>query len=146
MTETFYKKVQRRNRVRYEPVLQHETFGALPEGFYMVRVKPGKTSVRQRIYPATDEVEAALRIAEDAMLDALREADKLIPRNTPITPAQQKAWRKFEKAMGDGMYALERASLQEIVEAGMRSLANYVGKTEEWDGANSVITYPLSAV
>lgn len=120
--ETFYRKVG----TRYLPALQSDTFGAMPHGIYLVHVKPGSTSVTHCIEPDFASVEAALKVMQDAMVEAMREAEKMRPMSLPITDKQKKAWQTFDRAMGDGMYTMCRASLQEIVDSGVQAVREYI--------------------
>lgn len=126
MEETFYRKIGKGKGTRYEPVLQSDTFAAMPHGIYLVRVKPGSTSMTHCLEPDFASVEAALNVMQDAMVDAMQEAEKMRPRSVPITDKQKKAWQAFDKAMGDGMYTMCRASLQDIVDAGVQAVRDNI--------------------
>jgi gamma-glutamyltranspeptidase len=65
---------------------------------------------------------AAGRVAEDAMTRAMHMASELRPQKTPITPGQQKAWKKLAKEFGDDLAALSINSARDIAEAGMNAL------------------------
>jgi hypothetical protein len=65
---------------------------------------------------------AAGRVAEDAMCDAIRKASEMRPQRTPITPGQQRAWKKLAKEFGDGLATLQINSARDIAEAGLKSL------------------------
>ena len=126
MEETFYRKIGTGKGTRYEPALQSDTFGAMPHGIYLVRIKPGVTSITHCLEPDFASVESALNVMQDAMVDAMQEAEKMRPRNVPITEKQKKAWHAFDRAMGDGMYTMCRASLQDIVDAGVKVVREYI--------------------
>jgi hypothetical protein len=65
---------------------------------------------------------AAGRVAKDAMIRAMHMGSELRPQKTPITPGQQKAWKKLAKEFGDDLAALKINSAHDIVEAGMNAL------------------------
>lgn len=126
MEETFYRKIGTGRGTRYEPALQSDTFAAMPHGIYLVRVKPGSTSMTHCLEPDFASVEAALKVMQDAMVDAMQQAEKMRPRSVPITDKQKKAWQAFDKAMGDDMNLMCRASLQEIVDAGVKAVREHI--------------------
>jgi hypothetical protein len=65
---------------------------------------------------------AAGRYAEDAISRAISKASELRPKNTPITEAQQKAWRKLAKEMGDELCTLYGLSVRDCAEAGVQAM------------------------
>jgi hypothetical protein len=65
---------------------------------------------------------AAGRVAEDAVCRAMVDASELRPARTPITPAQQRAWRKLAKEMGDELCTLHGASVRDWAEAGINAM------------------------
>jgi hypothetical protein len=52
----------------------------------------------------------------------LNKASEMRPARTPITPAQQRAWKKLAKEFGDELCTLNGASIHDIAEAGVRAL------------------------
>ena len=114
-----YEKVGR----RYVPVAEnyddHYTF---PKGNHLVMCYPGGESRQFDIDPNYAALIAASRVAEDAMCKALNKASELRPARTPITPAQQRAWKKLAKEFGDELCTLNGASIHDIAEAGVRAL------------------------
>jgi len=114
-----YEKVGR----RYVPVAEnyddHYTF---PKGNHLVMCYPGGESRQYNIDPNYAALIAASRVAEDAMCKALNKASEMRPARTPITPAQQRAWKKLAKEFGDELCTLNGASIHDIAEAGVRAL------------------------
>jgi hypothetical protein len=53
---------------------------------------------------------------------AIGKAAELRPKNTPITEAQQKAWRKLAKEMGDELCTLYGLSVRDCAEAGVKAM------------------------
>lgn len=66
--DTLYYKVGR----RYKPWGRPYAGDAHPDGFYLLQVTPGCRATTP-VEPAFVQVEAALRVAEDAMLRAMAE-------------------------------------------------------------------------
>jgi hypothetical protein len=120
-----YEKVGR----RYVPVAEnyddHYTF---PKGNHLVMCYPGGESRQYNIDPNYAALIAASRVAEDAMCRALHKASEMRPARTPITPAQQRAWKKLAKEFGDELCTLNGASVHDIAEAGVRALQTEADK------------------
>ena len=120
-----YEKVGR----RYVPVAEnyddHYTF---PKGNHLVMCYPGGESRQYNIDPNYAALIAASRVAADAMCKALNKASEMRPARTPITPAQQRAWKKLAKEFGDELCTLNGASIHDIAEAGVRALQQEADK------------------
>jgi hypothetical protein len=116
----FYEKVGR----RYVPVAEYddELLDSFPKGNHLVMCYPGGMSRVFNIDPNYAALIAASRVAEDAMCRALNKASEMRPARTPITPAQQRAWKKLAKEFGDELCTLNGASVHDIAEAGVRAL------------------------
>jgi hypothetical protein len=71
---------------------------------------------------------AAGRVAEDAMCKAINKASELRPQRTPITPGQQRAWKKLAKEFGDELCTLNGASTRDIAEAGVKVMQEEADK------------------
>jgi hypothetical protein len=56
------------------------------------------------------------------MSEAVRKASKMRPRRTELTHAQQRAWQRLNRALGDDVYTLEIACARDIAEAGSRAM------------------------
>jgi len=120
-----YEKVGR----RYVPVAEnyddHYTF---PKGNHLVMCYPGGESRQYNIDPNYAALIAASRVAEDAMCKALHKASEMRPARTPITPAQQRAWKKLAREFGDELCTLNGASAHDIAEAGVQALQQEADK------------------
>lgn len=116
----FYEKVGR----RYVAVQEYDEYlmDGLPYGNHLIMVYPGGQSTRYNVDPALAPMIAAGRVAEDRMCEAIRKASEMRPARTPITPAQQRAWKKLAKEFGDELATLNTASNRDIAEAGIRAL------------------------
>ena len=116
----YYEKVGR----KYVPISEYDSnfMDSFTKGTHLVEVYPGGTSRRFNIDPDYAGLIAASRVAEDAMCKALNKASELRPARTPITPAQQRAWKKLAKEFGDELCTLNGASIHDIAEAGITAL------------------------
>ena len=120
MKKIYYEKRGR----RYVPVSEYDNdlVDSFSKGTHLVMVYPGGASRRYNIDPNYAAMIAASRVAEEAMIRAMHKASEMRPVRTPITPAQQKAWKKLAKEFGDDLCTLSGASSHDIAEAGIRAL------------------------
>ena len=120
MKEIFYKKVGR----KYVPVYEYDQtlLDGFPKGNHLVMCYPGGQSRRYNVEPNHVALIAAARVAEDAMCKAIREASEMRPQKTPITPNQQKAWKKLAKEFGDDLATLQTNSARDVAEAGLKAI------------------------
>lgn len=120
---TFYEKRGR----RYVPVAETDTYHGLTKGSYLVVVAPGSTSVRRLAEPAIPEIEAAMLVAEEAMVGAMYEAAKCKPDTRKMPPRLKakydRAWEAWKTIIGkDAPIYFEGVSMQDVVEAGLQAL------------------------
>jgi len=118
--KTYYEKRGR----RYYPVMEndYEFQAAMPQGNHLIMCYPGGRSTRYNIDPALAPMIAAGRVAEDRMCAAMRKASEMRPSRTPITPGQQRAWKKLAREFGDELATLNDTSARDIVEAGLKAM------------------------
>ena len=120
MKKIYYEKIGR----KYVPVSEYDGayLDSFSKGTHLLMVYPGGQSRKFNIDPDYAGLIAASRVAEDAMCKALNKASELRPARTPITPAQQRAWKKLAKEFGDELCTLNGASIHDIAEAGIKAL------------------------
>jgi len=116
----YYEKVGR----KYVPVAEYDSdlTDSFGKGSHLVICYPGGQSRRYNIDPDYAALIAAARVAEDAMIQAMSKASELRPATTPITLAQQRAWKKLAKEFGTELCTLNGASSWEIAQAGLKAL------------------------
>jgi hypothetical protein len=126
MKKIYYVKEGR----RYKPVAEYDNdlMDSFHKGNHLVMVYPGGTSRRFNIDPAYAPMIAAGRVAEDSICRAISKASELRPQRTPITEAQQKAWRKLAKEMGDELCTLNGLSVRDCAEAGVKAMQEEADK------------------
>ena len=120
VTKVYYEKVGR----KYVPVAEYDSdyLDAFPKGSTLVMCYPGGQSRRYNIDPDYAALIAAARVAEDAMIQAMSKASELKPTQTPVTLAQQRAWKGLARAFGTELCTLNGASSYDIVRAGLKAL------------------------
>jgi len=112
MNQIRYKKVGRRYIQDNDPW----AYEGLREGYWLVKVAPGSTSIRQQVYPYKAEITAAAREKEEQLLDIIREASEARPSQNPISPEALADWQVFIKKYGKEFNSLEYPSIQENAE------------------------------
>ena len=132
MKKIYYEKVGR----RYVPVAEYDNdfLDSFTKGTHLVMSYPGGTSRRFNIDPNYAAMIAAGRVAEDAICRAISKAAELRPKSTPITEAQQKAWKKLAKEMGDELCTLYGLSVRDCAEAGVKAMQEEADKLMKHDG------------
>jgi hypothetical protein len=120
MKKVYYEKRGR----RYYPVAEYDNdlLDSVPKGNHLVMCYPGGTSRRFNVEPNHAAMIAAGRVAEDAICRAISKASELRPKNTPLTEAQQKAWKKLAIEMGDELCTLYGLSVRDCAEAGVKAM------------------------
>jgi hypothetical protein len=120
MKKIYYEKRGR----RYVPVHEYDQtlMDAFPKGTHIVMCYPGGQSRRYNIDPNYAAMIAAGRVAEDAISQALHKASEMRPQRTPITPGQQRAWKKLAKEFGDDLATLSLGSARDLAEAGVQAM------------------------
>lgn len=112
MNEQLYKKVGR----KYVPNSDPYALDGLREGWWLVKVTPGSTSIRQQVYPSKAEISAAAKDKEDELLQIIREASEAKPAKIPISPEARADWQAFIAKHGDEFTSLQFPSMQENAE------------------------------
>lgn len=112
MNQQLYKKVGRKYVAESDPY----ALDGLREGWWLVKVSPGSTSIRQAVYPSKAEISAAAKDKEDELLQIIREASEAKPAKIPISPEALADWQAFIVKHGDEFTSLQFPSMQENAE------------------------------
>ena len=107
-----YKKVGR----KYIPETDPYALDGLREGWWLVKVAPGSTSIRQQVHPSKAEISAAARDKADDLLQIIREASEAKPAKIPLSPEALADWQAFIAKHGDEFSSLQFPSMQENAE------------------------------
>jgi hypothetical protein len=117
-----YRKVGK----KFIPVNDPYAYDGLREGFWLIKIDKGSTSIRQQIYPEKAAITAAARVCEEKLVDVIRKASEARPANSALTPEQKKDWDKFIGKHGDSFSTLTYPSMQENAE---KIVAALIGNT-----------------
>ena len=112
MNKHLYRKVGRKYVAETDPY----ALDGLREGWWLVKVAPGSTSIRQQVYPSKAEISAAARDKADELLQIIREASEAKPAKVPISPEALADWQEFIAKHGDEFTSLQFPSMQENAE------------------------------
>ena len=107
-----YRKVGRKYVAETDPY----ALDGLREGWWLVKVAPGSTSIRQQVHPSKAEISAAARDKADELLQIIREASEAKPAKIPISPEALADWQAFIAKHGNEFSSLQFPSMQENAE------------------------------
>ncbi len=118
MDQIRYKKVGRKYVQDNDPWV----YEGLRDGWWLVKVAPGSTSIRQQVYPNRAEITAAAKEKEDQLVDIIREASEARPSQNPLTPEALADWQAFIAKHGKEFSSLQYPSIQENADRIMQVL------------------------
>ena len=107
-----YKKVGR----KYIPASDICAYDGLREGWWLVKVSSGSTSIRSCVYPAKAELQAAIRDKEDQLVDIIRKAGEARPKSAPLSEQSLADWKWLISRHPNEFNTLEYPSMQENAE------------------------------
>lgn len=110
------KRVYRKVGKKFVPVNDPYAYDGLREGFWLIKIEKGCTSIRQQIYPDKAPLTAAARLIEDKLVEIIRKASEARPTKVPLTPEEKKDWDKFIAKHGESFNTLCYPSIQENAE------------------------------
>jgi len=111
-SDTLYKKVGR----KYVAINDPCAYDGLREGYWLVKIASGSTSIRSCVYPAKAELQAAIRDKEDQLFDIIRKASEARPQRRPISEQAKADWELLVARNGKEFSTLEYPSIQENAE------------------------------
>ena len=107
--QRLYRKVGN----KFVPVNDPYAYDGLRNGFWLIQLEDGSTSIRQEIYPDKAHISAAAREMEDKLVKIIRKAGEARPNKTPLTSEEKKDWDKFIAKHGESFNTLHYPSIQE---------------------------------
>lgn len=112
MSNQLYKKVGR----KYVPVDDPYALDGLREGWWLVRVSPGCTSIRQCVRPNRAELDAAIKDKVDRLVPIILKAGEARPQKNPVSDEAMADWKAFIAKHGSEFNVLNYPSAQEHAE------------------------------
>lgn len=114
-----YKKVGK----KYVPINDPWAYDGLHEGWWLVKVGEGCTSIRSIVYPNKAELLAAARDKEDQLVKIIREASEAKPKEgVPMSDEARKDWQWFIDKHGKEFSTIYFPSFQENAEKIVKAL------------------------
>ena len=110
------KILYRKQGKRYIQVTDDNSYFGLQEGYWLVKIAPGCTSIRQCVYPDKAEIQAAAHDKQDKLMEIVRKAGEARPQTIKLTKEEHKDWQAFIKKHGIRFSVLCYPSLQEVTE------------------------------
>ena len=112
MNNQLYKKVGRKYVEANDPY----ALDGLEAGWWLVKVQPGCTSIRQCLRPAKAELQAAIQDKSDVLVDIIRKASEARPPSLPLSEQAKADWEWFISRNGAEFNTLYYPSIQENAE------------------------------
>lgn len=106
------QRLYKKSGKKYVPVNDPYAYDGLWEGFWLIKIDKGCTSIRQQIYPHKAPISAAARDLEDKIIDIIRKALEARPR----TPEQAKDWDALIKKHPEMFNMITYPSMQQASE------------------------------
>jgi len=110
--QRLYRKVGK----KYVPINDPYAYDGLREGFWLIHITQGCTSIRQQIHPEKSAITAAARLMENKLVDIIRKTGEARPAKITLSPEEKKDWDKFIAKHGDSFNTLHYPSIQENAE------------------------------
>jgi hypothetical protein len=111
-SDILYRKVGK----RYIPINDPNAYHGLDEGYWLVKVAPGCTSIRQCVYPDRAEIQAAMHNKADCIMDIIRKAGEARPQKIKLTKSEREDWKTFIAKLGKSFNMLAYPSLHDVAE------------------------------
>jgi hypothetical protein len=121
--QRIYRKVGK----KFVPMNDPYAYDGLREGFWLIKIEKGSTSIRQQIYPNKAPFTAAARLIEDKLVGIIRKASEARPASLSLTPIQKKDWEKFIAKHGESFNTLCYPSIQENAEKILMAIVDEQG-------------------
>lgn len=114
-----YKKVGK----KYVQANDPWAYDGLREGWWLIKVEAGCTSIRSVVYPAQAELLAAARDKEDQLVKIIREASEAKPKEGVLMSDEaRKDWQWFIDKHGKEFSTIYFPSFQENAEKIVKAL------------------------
>lgn len=86
------QRLYRKNGRRYIPFNDPYSLDGLSDGFWLIKIEGGHTSIRQEIQPDKVAIHAAAKEMEDQLMSIIEEACKPEPVKIALSDEEKKDW------------------------------------------------------
>ncbi len=102
---------------KYVPANDAWAYSGLREGWWLIKVESGSTSIRSIVYPAQAELLAAAKDKEDELIKIIREASEAKPKEgVPMSEELRNDWKALVAKHGEELSTIYYPSFQENAE------------------------------
>lgn len=118
------QRLYRKEGKRYVPFNDPYALDGLSDGFWLIKIDDGHTSIRQEIVPDKVAIHAAAREMEDELVDIIQEACKAKPVKIALSAEEKKDWDWFIGKHGKSFSVLNYPSFEATAEEIISVLTN----------------------
>lgn len=102
---------------KYVPANDPWAYSGLREGWWLIKVESGSTSIRSIVYPAQAELLAAAKDKENELIKIIREASEAKPKEgVPMSEELRNDWKALVAKHGEELSTIYYPSFQENAE------------------------------
>jgi hypothetical protein len=106
------QRLYRKDGKRYVPFNDPYALDGLSEGFWLIKIEDGHTSIRQEIVPDKVAIHAAAREMEDQLMDIIQDACEARPVKLVLSDEEKKDWDWFIAKHGKSFSVLNYPSFE----------------------------------
>jgi hypothetical protein len=118
------QRLYRKDGKRYVPVNDPYALDGLDEGFWLIKIEDGHTSIRQEIVPDKVAIHAAAIAMEEELVDIIEEACEAKPVKLVLSDEEKKDWDWFIAKHGKSFSVLNYPSFEATAEEIISVLTN----------------------
>lgn len=108
---------------KYVPANDPWAYSGLREGWWLIKVESGSTSIRSIVHPAQAELLAAAKDKEDELIKIIREASEAKPKEgVPMSEELRNDWKALVAKHGEELSTIYYPSFQENAEKIVKAL------------------------
>ena len=109
---------------KYVQVNDPCAYEGLGEGWYLVHVRPGCTSIRSTVYPARAEIDTAIREKAEKVEQIILKATQARPKTREMSSELRKDWEALIAKHGKDLSMFEYQSISDMSEEIIRELTS----------------------
>ena len=109
---------------KYVQVNDPFAYEGLGEGWHLVHVRPGCTSIRSTVYPAHAEIDTAIREKAEKVEQIILKATQARPKTREMSSELRKDWEALIAKHGKDLSMFEYQSISDMSEEIIRELTS----------------------